>query len=96
MAAHGLGSRPAVGGDDVTSGCTGIELGAPASLSVTQNGAVIYCAARFKHNRGAVYLLSDGHAKWFRGPDSWRGTSNIGVAYRKSLSPNASAWFRED
>jgi prepilin-type N-terminal cleavage/methylation domain-containing protein len=96
LAAHGLGSRPAVGGDDWTSGCTGIESGAPANLPITQNGAAIYCAARFKHNNGAVYLLSDGHAKWFRGPNSWLAPSTSGVAYRKSLAPNASAWFRED
>lgn len=96
MAAHGLGSRPAVGGDDWTSGCTGPESGAPSGISFTQNNAQIYCAARFKHNGGSVYLLSDGHAKWFRGPDSWVAASTSGVAYRKSLAPNASAWFRED
>ena len=35
----------------------------------------------------ASYLLADSHAKWFRGPASWRGAGGA-VAYRKSLSPN--------
>jgi len=96
MAAHALGTRPAVAGDDVTTGCTGNEAGSPASAPAPQAGSSVYCAARFKHNLGSVYLLMDGHAKWFRGPQSWRGRTDTGVAYRKSLSPNAAAWFRED
>jgi prepilin-type N-terminal cleavage/methylation domain-containing protein/prepilin-type processing-associated H-X9-DG protein len=94
MATHALGTRPAVGGDDTTTGCTGNEEGA-AGLPPQQGGASVYCAARFKHQGGAVYLLADGHVKWYRGPDSWvrRGAQ---VSYRKSLAPTASAWFRED
>jgi prepilin-type N-terminal cleavage/methylation domain-containing protein len=96
LVSHSVGTRPSIGGDDWTSGCTGLESGVPAGAPQTQGGAVTYCAGRFKHNHGAVYLLSDGHAKWFRGPDSWRTASTSNVAYRKSLAPNAAAWFRED
>ncbi len=96
LISHSLGTRPSVGGDDVTSGCTGLESGVPAGAPQTQGGAVTYCAGRFKHNGGAVVLLADGHAKWFRGPASWLATSYSGVAYRKSLAPNATVWFRED
>ena len=39
--------------------------------------------------------MADTHAKWFRGPASWRSPGTA-VAYRKSLAPNAQAWFRED
>jgi prepilin-type processing-associated H-X9-DG protein len=95
LAAHGLGTRPSVGGDDVTTGCLGQESGVPGGAPPAQGSTQVYCAARFKHNGGSVYLLADGHAKWFRGPASWvlQGTQ---IAYRKSLSPNAAAWFRED
>ena len=96
MAAHAMGTRPAIGGDDVTTGCTGNESGVPAGAPAAQGGAVVYCAGRYKHNLGSIYLLSDGHVKWFRSPDSWRATSTSNVAYRKSLAPNAAAWFRED
>ncbi len=94
LVAHGMGTRPAVGGDDVTTGCTGNEEGT-GPVPPPQGHAGVYCAARFKHNNGSVYLLADGHAKWYRGPDSWRATGSA-VAYRRSLSPNAQAWFRED
>ncbi len=96
MAAHSLGTRPSVGGDDVTTGCTAVESGSPAGAQAAQAGATVYCAARFRHSGGAVYLLSDGHAKWFKGPNSWRAKSTSGAAYRKSLAPNAAVWFRED
>lgn len=92
FAAHQTGGRVAVSGDDVTTGCQGDEENAaPGWLSS------YYCAARYQHNGGSVVVLADGHAKWFRGPgNSWRARSASGVAYRKSLAPNASAWFRED
>ena len=96
MAAHAMGTRPSVGGDDVTSGCTGLESGTPTGAPAAQGGATVYCAGRYKHAGGAVYLMADGHTKWFRGPDSWRATSYNGAAYRKSLAPNAAVWFRED
>jgi prepilin-type N-terminal cleavage/methylation domain-containing protein/prepilin-type processing-associated H-X9-DG protein len=96
LAAHSLGTRPAVAGDDTTTGCTGLESGTPAGAPLPQGGAVDYCAGRFKHSRGAVYLLADGHAKWFRGPDSWRAASKSNAAFRRSLAPNAAVWFRED
>lgn len=89
---HQTGGRVGVSGDDWTNGCTGNEENsAPGWLSS------FYCAARFQHSGGSVYLLADGHAKWFRGPgNSWRARSTTGVAYRRSLAPNAAAWFRED
>ena len=96
LVAHSLGVRPAIGGDDVTTGCQGMESGSLAGAPAPRGHASAYCAARFKHSGGAVYLLADGHAKWFKGPQSWVQTSTTGVAYRKSLSPNATAWFRED
>ncbi|HEU4754202.1 MAG TPA: H-X9-DG-CTERM domain-containing protein, partial [Armatimonadota bacterium] len=94
LVTHAVGTRPAVGGDDVTTNCTGNEEGA-SGLPPQMGGASVYCAARFKHNGGSVYLMADGHAKWFRGPNSWRAPG-AAVAYRKSQSPNAQAWFRED
>ena len=96
LAAHSRGVRPAIAGDDWYSGCTGDETGYPPTGNPSISGASAYCSARYKHGGGAVYLLADGHVKWFRGPDSWRARSTSGVAYRKSLAPNAAAWFRED
>ena len=56
-----------------------------------------YCGARYRHSGGANYTLADGHAKWFKGPtNSWRAPSTRGAAWRKSLAPSASVWFRED
>ena len=55
-----------------------------------------YVVARVRHNEGATYLLADGHAKWFRAPSPFDAQQRGGVAWRKSLSPNAAAWFRED
>jgi len=96
LVTHGLGTRPAVAGDDWTTGCTGLEAGTPSGAPAPQGSATTYCAGRYKHSLGSVNLLADGHAKWFRSPDSWRAASTSGVAYRKSLAPNASVWFRED
>lgn len=96
LAAHAMGTRPSIGGDDVTSACTGLESGTPTGAPAAQGGATVYCAGRYKHNGGSVYLLGDGHAKWFRSPDFWNATSYSGAAYRKSLAPNATVWFRED
>jgi prepilin-type N-terminal cleavage/methylation domain-containing protein/prepilin-type processing-associated H-X9-DG protein len=92
FAAHQTGGRVAISGDDVTTNCQGDEEGsAPGWLSS------FYCAARYQHSGGSVYVMADGHAKWFKGPDSsWRARSMGGVAYRRSLAPNAAAWFRED
>ena len=97
MVAHGRGTRPAIAGDDWFSQCTNDETGYPPTGNPAIGNASVYCAARYQHNGGSVYLLADGHVKWFRGPaDSWRARSTSGVAYRKSLAPNAAAWFRED
>lgn len=90
LATHTQGIRTMTGGDD-WNGCMGNETRvAPGWF------ASYYCAARYRHNGGAVYLLADTHAKWFKGPNSWRAPSTLGVAWRKSLAPNAAAWFRED
>jgi prepilin-type N-terminal cleavage/methylation domain-containing protein/prepilin-type processing-associated H-X9-DG protein len=92
LAAHQTGGRVAVSGDDVTTNCSGDEEGSAPGWN-----SGYYCAARFQHNGGSVYVLADGHAKWFKGPTtSWRAKSTLGVAYRKSLAPAAAAWFRED
>jgi prepilin-type N-terminal cleavage/methylation domain-containing protein/prepilin-type processing-associated H-X9-DG protein len=96
LAAHGMGTRPTVAGDDITTECLGNEDGVPAGAPPQQGNSGVYCAARFKHQGGSTYLLADGHVKWYRGPNSWRAPSFSGVAYRRSLSPNAVAWFRED
>jgi prepilin-type N-terminal cleavage/methylation domain-containing protein len=94
LVTHALGTRPSVGGDDTTSGCTGNEEGANG-VPPQMGGASVYCAARFRHQLGSVYLLADYHAKWFRGPASWVA-KGAQVSYRKSLAPGAAAWFRED
>lgn len=96
LVAHARGTRPAIAGDDVTSNCTGAETGFPPLPLPQINSASVYCAARFMHHGGSNYLLGDGHVKWFKGPNSWRAQSTSGVAFRKSLAPQASAWFRED
>lgn len=95
---EGWGYIGNTGGDDWTSGCTGFELGYP----ILGGGRIIgradnLCAGRYRHNGGAVYALADGHAKWFKAPShSWRAPSASGAAWRKSLAPNASVWFRQD
>jgi prepilin-type N-terminal cleavage/methylation domain-containing protein/prepilin-type processing-associated H-X9-DG protein len=97
LAAHGLGVRPAIAGDDWTSGCTGPEQNFPPVPNDAIVNASVYCAARYRHNGGSVYILADGHAKWFAGPShSWRDKSTSGVAYSKILAPNAAAWFKEN
>lgn len=97
LATHAMGVRPAVGGDDWYSGCTGAEQNFPPVPSPAITNASVYCAARYRHNGGSVYILADGHAKWFSGPSrSWRDKSTSGVAYSKVLAPNASAWFKEN
>ena len=47
-----------------------------------------YCAARYQHSGGSVYLLADGHAKWYRGPaTSWLPFRP--VAIRRMWSPRS-------
>ncbi len=86
------------GGDDWTSGCNGQESGYPQLGGGRILGrADNYCGGRYRHSGGGVYALADGHAKWFKSPpNSWRQRSEAGVAWKKSLAPNAGAWFRED
>jgi prepilin-type N-terminal cleavage/methylation domain-containing protein len=97
LTAHGRGSINGVGGDDWFSGCDGLEANYPNTGNPVIGNASQYCAARYQHSGGSLYLLADGHARWFRGPaSSWKAPSTSGVAFRKSLAPAASAWFRED
>jgi prepilin-type N-terminal cleavage/methylation domain-containing protein len=91
LVSHNTGGRTMTGGDDWTTECMGTEAGCPEGWHSS-----FYCAGRFQHNGGSVNLLADGHAKFFKGPASWRAASLSGVAWRRSLAPNASAWFRED
>jgi prepilin-type N-terminal cleavage/methylation domain-containing protein/prepilin-type processing-associated H-X9-DG protein len=97
LTAQTVGIRSGEAGDDWFSQCTGDVTGVPASVSNQLRDASIYCAGRYKHNGGSVYALADGHAKWFKSPGhSWRAPSTQGVAYLKTVTPNASAWFREE
>ena len=97
FAGHASGVRPAIAGDDWFSGCTKAEAGFAPIPNAAITGADAYCSARYRHHGGSVYILGDGHAKWFKGPDrSWTAPSSSGVAFRKSLAPDAAAWFRED
>jgi len=91
LVTHTVGARTMTGGDDWTSGCTGFEFNTGNHQKSSD-----YCAGRFKHGGGSVYLLADAHVKWFKGPDSWKAPNLTGAAWRRSLAPNAAAWFRED
>ena len=97
LACEGMGYIGNTSGDD-TAGCTGVEAGYPAFPAPTILGQKEnYCAGRYRHSGGSVYVMADGHAKWFKGSGtSWRAMSTQSVAFRKSLAPNAQAWFRED
>ncbi|MBC8101360.1 MAG: DUF1559 domain-containing protein [Cytophagales bacterium] len=104
LVAEGAGSRVYTPGND-----TG-PWPEYTSFSAAKDTSLTYVYARSRHNGGANYLLSDGHAKWFKAPEpnlttGTKGRFNIedqpapntrGVAYRRSVSPNAAAWFRED
>ena len=97
LAAHSRGTRPAIAGDDWNSQCVNDEQGYPPTGNPAIGNASVYCAARYRHSGGSVYVLGDGHAKWFKAPlASWKARSTSGAAFRKSLAPTASAWFRED
>jgi prepilin-type processing-associated H-X9-DG protein len=97
LVAEGWGYSGSTAGDDWASGCTGHETGYPVIPGRVIGRADNYCAGRYRHSGGAVYAMADGHVRWFKGPtESWRARSTAGVAWRKSLAPNASAWFRED
>ena len=94
---EGRGFTPGTGGDDWDSNCTATESGFPFSGHPVIGNAAVYCSSRYRHSGGSIYAFVDGHVKWFRGPgDSWNSRSTSGVAWRKSLAPNAAAWFRED
>jgi prepilin-type N-terminal cleavage/methylation domain-containing protein len=97
LVTEGLGYTPGTGGDDWTTNCTATESGFPFSGHPVIGNAAVYCGARYRHNGGAINVLMDGHVKWFRGPgNSWNTRATSGVAWRKSLAPNAAVWFRED
>lgn len=96
LAIEGAGYVGNTGGDD-TNNCTGKETGFPDLPGRLLGRRENYAAARYRHSGGSNSVLADGHAKWFKGPGtSWRTQSTSNLAWRKSLSPNANAWFRED
>ncbi len=96
LAVEGLGFVGNTGGDD-TNNCVGTEAGFPALPGRLLGRRENYCGARYRHSGGSNSVLADGHAKWFKGPGTtWRGSATQGIAWRKSLSPNATVWFRED
>jgi len=66
-----------------------------------------YIYGRDRHSGGSSYTLGDGHSKWFRAPDPnfLQGAGGIAdstptisrtVAFQRSATPNAAAWFWED
>ena len=83
-----------------------------ASLSggslVAQQCLAVHLIGRTRHGGGSNYLLTDGHAKWFRAPvpsftrngNSWWQidpiTSISPVAYHNVDNPNATLWFKEN
>jgi prepilin-type N-terminal cleavage/methylation domain-containing protein/prepilin-type processing-associated H-X9-DG protein len=97
LVTHSQGAA-AVGGDDWFSGCTGdYDSNMAPGYTTGRGNPTRYCAGRYRHSGGSVYALADGHAKWFKSPpNSWRDPSTSGVAYLKTVAPNASAWFREE
>jgi prepilin-type N-terminal cleavage/methylation domain-containing protein/prepilin-type processing-associated H-X9-DG protein len=97
LVTEGWGYIGNTAGDDFTSGCTGYEFDYPVLTGRIIGRADNYCAGRYRHSGGGVYGMADGHVKWFPGPSgSWRRPGTTNVAFRKSLAPNAQAWFRED
>ena len=101
LTAEGAGGRVYTPGND-----TGNYPGYPA-FATAKDSSLTYVYARVRHSGGADYLLVDGHAKWWRGPegnytaaanaiDDTPAQSNRNVAYQKSVSPDATVWFRED
>jgi prepilin-type N-terminal cleavage/methylation domain-containing protein/prepilin-type processing-associated H-X9-DG protein len=96
LVAEGWGYSGHTGGDD-WNGCLGHETGYPIIPGRVLGRADNFCPGRYRHSGGAVYGLADGHAKWFKGPQgSWRATSLTGAAWRRSLAPDATVWYRED
>ncbi|MES2465492.1 MAG: DUF1559 domain-containing protein [Armatimonadota bacterium] len=55
-----------------------------------------YVVSRNRHSGGANYLLADGHVKWFKAPSVWDAQSANQIVWRRTLSPGAAGWFRED
>lgn len=97
LVCEGMGYVGNTGGDDWTTQCTNIETGFPSIAGRLIGRPDNYCGARYRHSGGSVYTFADGHAKWFKGPStSWRAPGTQGIAWRKSLVPNAQGWFRED
>jgi prepilin-type N-terminal cleavage/methylation domain-containing protein/prepilin-type processing-associated H-X9-DG protein len=82
-----------------------------AALTAQQTCSAEYFTGRFRHSNGGVYLLLDGHAKWYRAPSpSFTGDasdpdnystlqpvkSTAAVIYQHSDNPSAGAWFLEN
>ena len=97
LTTEGRGYTPGTGGDDWFSNCTATESDFPFSGHPVIGNAAVYCSARYRHSGGSVYAMMDGHVKWQKGPgDAWNTRATSGVAWRKSLAPDASVWFREN
>jgi len=103
LLAEGAGGRVYTLGND-----TGTYPYYSSSITAPKDSNLTYAYARTRHFGGANYLLGDGHAKWYKGPDkSYTAVgsnylddditqSTSGVVYTQGSSPNASAWFREN
>lgn len=99
LVAEGLGTCVWTPGDDT---------GPPYPHSAYRDCSYNYVYGRDRHSEGANFIFNDGHAKWFKSPSpSFRRTgptfagivptrSTGNIAYRRSLSPGAAGWFRED
>jgi len=86
-----------VGGDDWFTGLCGLDSNMPPGQTTGVGNPRDTVRADTVTMAGLYMRLLDGHAKWFKSPgDSWRTPSSTGVAYLKTVTPNASAWFRED
>ncbi|MDX1934113.1 MAG: prepilin-type N-terminal cleavage/methylation domain-containing protein [Capsulimonadales bacterium] len=57
-----------------------------------------YRNARTRHNGGANFTFSDGHAKWFKAPEPWTAESLNGVCWqspvRAAKYAACTGWFR--
>jgi prepilin-type N-terminal cleavage/methylation domain-containing protein len=79
------------------------------ALTSQQICSTEYFTGRDRHSQGGVYLLSDGHAKWFRAPHpGYTGVSvpltytntpiisTANIVYQHAAYPNAAGWFLEN
>lgn len=52
-----------------------------------------YCVARYRHSGGENYALTDGHVKWYRGPEPWNASSKCGLVWKRTGNACEAAWF---